>query len=160
VVLPLEVPLVKLNVLAARQHESVGDDAEARTRNDVDTEENTLWTRTRFQVPAERATIDEADIVSLYQRTTLLSSVAFDIGELRLNDALRLVKEEMLLQSQDEQMEMGELTAEPMATTTTRSTRVYQQECVRCSRNMIGHQVEPRTHSQTDEGTKEFLAAN
>jgi hypothetical protein len=44
-------------VLAARQHESVG----ARTRND--TEEHTFWTRTRFQVPAERATMDDADIL-------------------------------------------------------------------------------------------------
>jgi hypothetical protein len=54
-------------VLAARQHESLGaDTARPFTRNDVDTEEeNTLWTRTRFHVPAERATIDDADIVSL-----------------------------------------------------------------------------------------------
>ena len=47
-----------LSVLAARQH-----GADARTRSDVDTEENTFWTWTRFQVPAERATIDDADIL-------------------------------------------------------------------------------------------------
>jgi hypothetical protein len=80
-------------VLAARQHESVGADDAARARNDdVDTEEKkTFWTRTRFQVPTERATIDEADIMC--QRTILLSSVTFDLGKLRL----MLCKEEILL---------------------------------------------------------------
>jgi hypothetical protein len=57
----LRLAVAGLNVLAARQLESVG--GAPRTRNDADTEENTLWTRTLFQVPAERATIDGADIV-------------------------------------------------------------------------------------------------
>jgi hypothetical protein len=45
-------------VLTVRQHGA------ARTSSDdADTEENTFWTRTLFQVPAERAISDDADIL-------------------------------------------------------------------------------------------------
>lgn len=68
-------------MLAARQHESVG--AVARTRNDSDA--HTFWTRTRFQVPTERATMDDtADILN--QSTVELSGDPI-ILELRWKDA-------------------------------------------------------------------------
>jgi hypothetical protein len=72
-------------VLAARQHATVvvvGTDADAGTdpltRSDdrdndddgddtAEAEQHTLWTpRKRFQVPAERATVDAADILLQY----------------------------------------------------------------------------------------------